>query len=449
MAWSRKKVDSATINGGNEYEKGSRVSRQGLNAMVNGGLYAQDFAEKLVADIDVSEIGNVGTPTVTLVSGTGATTDKPYKKFKFANFKGEKGETGATGATGPTGPTGPTGATPQISATATTLAAGSSATATVSGSAESPLITFGIPKGEKGDKGDKGESGEIYQTTGTSTTGAMSQNATTNELKAVQSYDLIIRTQEEFAAFTASITAGTCTARSVAFVGDGGTLTFTYSRTLTLPSTIVNICGINVPILGCSLSQTKDATLSNRYGYTIKNIRLKCGASGTDNNSFSGFQNMENCYASSFQSCHRLVNCYAFGNNTSNNGFKNCYKLTNCYARVDWSDGANQIMGFNTCVDLVNCEAHVESVGEGFGFSNCSRLANCASYGYGYLGGSGFIGCKNLTGCTSRGETQNTSETGYGYNSCKYCSSCSSDGTASTTSLWNNCTKVDTDSCED
>lgn len=129
MAWSRKKVDSATINGGNEYEKGSRVSRQGLNAMVNGGLYAQDFAEKLVADIDVSEIGNVGTPTVTLVSGTGATTDKPYKKFKFANFKGDKGE--------------------------------------------------------KGDKGDKGESGEIYQTTGTSTTGAMSQKATTDEIASV------------------------------------------------------------------------------------------------------------------------------------------------------------------------------------------------------------------------------------------------------------------------
>ena len=37
MAWSRKKVDSATINSGNEYAKGDRVSRQNLNAMVNGG----------------------------------------------------------------------------------------------------------------------------------------------------------------------------------------------------------------------------------------------------------------------------------------------------------------------------------------------------------------------------------------------------------------------------
>ena len=59
------------------------------------------------------------------------------------------------------------------------MAAGSQATATRSGTDESPIITFGIPKG------DKGESGEIYQTTGTSTTGAMSQDATTKELTSI------------------------------------------------------------------------------------------------------------------------------------------------------------------------------------------------------------------------------------------------------------------------
>lgn len=92
--WSRNKVDSATINSGNEYEKGSRVSRQNLNAMVNSGLYAQDFAEKLVTNIDTSEIGSVGTPNVTIIDGDGATSSKPYKKFKFSNLKGDKGETG-------------------------------------------------------------------------------------------------------------------------------------------------------------------------------------------------------------------------------------------------------------------------------------------------------------------------------------------------------------------
>lgn len=100
MAWSRKKVDSATINDGNEYVKGSRVSRQNLNAMVNSGLYAQDFAEKLVTNIDTSEIGGTGTPSVTLIAGDGATAEKPYKKFKFSNLKGDKGEKGDSGSNG-------------------------------------------------------------------------------------------------------------------------------------------------------------------------------------------------------------------------------------------------------------------------------------------------------------------------------------------------------------
>lgn len=210
--WSRKKVDSSTINNGQEYTKDKNVSINELNAMVNSGLYSQDFAEKLVTNIDTSEVGNVGTPSVSLVAGDGATADKPYKKFKFSNLKGDTGATGATGAKGDKGEKGDqgiqgekgdqgvqgvrgekgekgdkgdTGATPNITATATTLPAGSSATVTKSGTAENPAFAFGIPKGdkgEKGEKGDKGESGLIYQTTGQNTDGAMSQKATTDEL---------------------------------------------------------------------------------------------------------------------------------------------------------------------------------------------------------------------------------------------------------------------------
>ena len=54
--------------------------------------------------------------------------------------KGDKGDTGATGATG---------ATPNISVTATELPAGSSPTATRSGTDENPLIMFGIPDGKQ------------------------------------------------------------------------------------------------------------------------------------------------------------------------------------------------------------------------------------------------------------------------------------------------------------
>lgn len=48
---------------------------------------------------------------------------------------------------------------PAITVAATTLAAGSKATVTKSGTDKAPEFTFGIPKGEKGDKGDKGDTG--------------------------------------------------------------------------------------------------------------------------------------------------------------------------------------------------------------------------------------------------------------------------------------------------
>lgn len=47
-----------------------------------------------------------------------------------------------------------------MTVSATTLAAGSSATATITESGGKKNISFGIPKGEKGDKGDKGDPGE-------------------------------------------------------------------------------------------------------------------------------------------------------------------------------------------------------------------------------------------------------------------------------------------------
>ena len=91
--------------------------------------------------------------------------------------KGEKGDTGATGPIGETGPQGPKGEkgdkgdigkTPEITATATTLPAGSYVQVTKSGTSDSPNFNFAIPRGfdgvqgpqgEKGDKGDRGDTG--------------------------------------------------------------------------------------------------------------------------------------------------------------------------------------------------------------------------------------------------------------------------------------------------
>lgn len=51
------------------------------------------------------------------------------------------------------------GSVPVISVEANSLPAGSDATATISGNPDKPLITFGIPRGDKGEQGEKGDPG--------------------------------------------------------------------------------------------------------------------------------------------------------------------------------------------------------------------------------------------------------------------------------------------------
>lgn len=337
--WSRKKVNSGNINNGKEYEKDDNVVREQLNAMVNTGLYSQDFAEKLVTNIDTSEVGNVGTPSVSLITGDGATTDKPYKKFKFSNLKGATGATGngiisisktgtsklvdtytisftsgatttfqvtngkgitkiektatsglvdtytitfndtttntfqvTNGAKGDKGDKGDTGVTPNITATATTLPAGSSATVTKSGTAENPAFAFGIPKGEKGDKGDKGEKGDrgesvlIYQTTGQNTDGAMSQKATTDEFAKYLPLDEIYSISEAqwqaltdnepytyVASVTATYTIGTKT--EVGILNNSPALFATYGFVVgTVNNQTVQIFSIDKPTTNISLT---------------------------------------------------------------------------------------------------------------------------------------------------------------------------------------------------
>lgn len=149
--------------------------------------------------------GLVDTYTITFNDATtntfqvtnGAKGDKGDKGDQgIQGEKGDQGIQGVQGEKGEKGDKGDTGVTPNITATATTLPAGSSVTVTKSGTAENPTFDFGIPKGEKGDKGDKGDQGEsglIYQTTGQNTNGAMSQKATTDALaKKMDNFSLSI-----------------------------------------------------------------------------------------------------------------------------------------------------------------------------------------------------------------------------------------------------------------
>ena len=74
--------------------------------------------------------------------------------------KGEKGDTGAQGPQGLQGPPGEAGAdgkTPNLTiGSVTTLDAGQNATASMGGTAESPVLNLGIPRGTKGEPGIDG-----------------------------------------------------------------------------------------------------------------------------------------------------------------------------------------------------------------------------------------------------------------------------------------------------
>lgn len=97
------------------------------------------------------------TMTITFDNGTTYVTD---------SLRGPAGPAGPTGPEGPAGPTGPTGAQgPQgergpVAAfsigTTSTLPAGSSATATITGTDAAPVLNLGIPKGDTGATGPQG-----------------------------------------------------------------------------------------------------------------------------------------------------------------------------------------------------------------------------------------------------------------------------------------------------
>ena len=109
-----------------------------------------------------AEIDNaVGIPSVT-VNITGADGNKSLG-FVFHNMKGEQGDQGPVGPAGPAGPQGEqgirgeTGITPDFSIG--TVDDGATAAATITGTAEAPVLNLVLPKGDKGDTGQTGQTG--------------------------------------------------------------------------------------------------------------------------------------------------------------------------------------------------------------------------------------------------------------------------------------------------
>ena len=147
--WSRNKVDSTQLNNGNEFDNNSSLALDEINAVVNGGLYSQDFAEHLADTPDTTEANNVGTATVFFVDNI--VNGKTFKKLKFSNLKGQKGEKGDKGDTG---------ASNILSiGSVTTGEAGSQASATITGSSPNQVLNLTIPKGDTGATGEAGQNG--------------------------------------------------------------------------------------------------------------------------------------------------------------------------------------------------------------------------------------------------------------------------------------------------
>ena len=104
--------------------------------------------------------GATFTPAVDSEGNLSWSNDKGLANPDTVNIKGAKGDKGDKGEKGDTGAKGADGQTPNISiGTVTTGAAGSSASAEITGTTPNLTLNLTIPKGDKGDKGDAGAEG--------------------------------------------------------------------------------------------------------------------------------------------------------------------------------------------------------------------------------------------------------------------------------------------------
>lgn len=135
-----------------------------------------------------SDIGTVGTPSVT-VSTQGSSTTLTFHQLKGAKGdKGDKGDTGETGPQGPAGSNGTNGTTPTIAVAAgSNIGSVGTPSVTKSTSGTTTTFTFNYLKGAKGDKGDKGDTGATGPTGPQGPQGPAGSNATVTVDSALSS----------------------------------------------------------------------------------------------------------------------------------------------------------------------------------------------------------------------------------------------------------------------
>lgn len=400
--------------------------------------------------INTGEVNNVENAKLYLKGATRYEflTDLSIGAKGDVGEKGETGQKGDVGLKGETGQKGDIGQAATISVgTITTLPSGSSANIVNSGDSLNAVFDFGIPIGDKGEAG------------------------------VSNVFDKYISTQEEFEELIASPTW--LDARSVVFVGNGGTLKFTVSAPnnigIKIPNNVYSIHGIanahieitnaiaGLSCIGrkCSISDL-NITCTSVEGraligidsfkeITNSNVNVTASSSTGRATGYARCHNLTNCTATcickgtgqaiAFQSCTHLINCEANVGDVQGTfindivaGYDECKMLLSCKADAY---GMGLVKGFSYCNDIANSTSNCYGKGTSItqSFRSCEQLVNCISYctntetvaqsNYAYAF------CKMLVNCRGVGKGNN----GYGYYSCSYLNGCAETSLTSTTAF--------------
>lgn len=174
------KLNEAVIKTGQDVETTAAAAERAVNAAETAeqakdtAVDAKDDAEAARdrAEAALREFTEVTAEAVTLPAGSEASADYAAGHLTFGIPRGDTGPAGPQGpqgiqgpvgpagpvgpvgpqgGTGPAGPQGPTGATPELTiGTVETLDPDDPAEVTITGTAEAPVLNFGIPKGDTG-----------------------------------------------------------------------------------------------------------------------------------------------------------------------------------------------------------------------------------------------------------------------------------------------------------
>lgn len=213
---------------------------------------AQAAAEE-ARDDSINMAENFAVDVNTLSAGSDATVNYDNEAF-LLTLGIPRGNTGATGATGP--------ANTLAIGTVTTGAAGSSASATITGTAPNQTLNLGIPRGDTGAKGDKGDTGATGPAGPTGATGAAGPaGADGDDGRGIVS---VVRTSGTGAAgttdtYTITYTDATTSTFQV-YNGANGTGTVS-SVALTVPT--------GLSVTGSPITTTGTLAISLASGYAI------------------------------------------------------------------------------------------------------------------------------------------------------------------------------------